>query len=62
MKLRFNRQEMADALSAIGSVTPIRSTKEILKCVRMQAESDVLLLSATDLELGIRCAVTQVEV
>jgi len=62
MKLRFNRQEMADALSAIGSVTPIRSTKEILKCVRLQAESDVLLLSATDLELGIRCAITQVEV
>lgn len=62
MKLRFNRLEMAEALSAIGTVTPVRSTKEILKCVRLQAQADVLLLSATDLELGIRCAVTQVEV
>lgn len=62
MKLRFNRLAMVDALSVVGSVTPVRSTKEILKCVRLQANADVLLLSATDMELGVRFAVTQVEV
>jgi len=62
MKLRFNRQAMVDALSVVGSVTPVRSTKEILKCVRLQANADVLVLSATDMELGVRMAVTQVEV
>ena len=62
MKLKFNRQEMADALSAVGSVTPLRSTKEILKCLRFDAQSDVVWLSATDQESGIRYAVTQVEV
>lgn len=62
MKLRFNRQEMAEALSAICSVAAARTPKEILKCVRMEAQSDVLLLAATDLELSLRCAVTQVEV
>ncbi len=62
MKLRFNRQEMGDALAAICSVAAARTPKEILKCVRLEAKADVLLLSATDLELSLRCAVTQVEV
>ncbi len=62
MKLRFNRQEMAEALSAVSSVAAVRTPKEILRCVRIEAQSDVLLLSATDLEVSLRCAVTQVEV
>src|SRR3989337_97829 len=62
MKLRFNRQEAAEALSAACTVAAVRSPKEILKCVRLEALPDALLLSATDLELGLRVAVTQVEV
>lgn len=62
MKLRFNRQEMAEVLSAVSSVAAARTPKEILRCVHMEARSDVVLLSATDLELSLRCAVTQVEV
>jgi len=62
MKLKFNRQEVADALSAICSVVSVRTPKEILKCVHVEAQADVLLLSATDLELSLQCAVTQVEV
>ncbi len=62
MKLRFNRQEMAEVLSAVCSVAATRSPKDVLKCVRIEAHPDVLLLSATDLELSLRCAVTQVEV
>ena len=62
MKLRFNRQEMAEVLSAMSSVAAARTPKEILRCVHMEASSDVVLLSATDLELSLRCTVTQVEV
>ena len=62
MKLRLNRQEMAESLTALCSVAAARTPKEILKCVRIEAQSDVLLLSATDLELCLRCAVAQVEV
>lgn len=62
MKLRFNRQEMADALTAVGNVAATRTPKEILRCVRFEARSDVVLLSATDLEISLRCAATQVEV
>lgn len=62
MKLRFNRQEMAESLASIGGVAANRTPKEILRCVRIEAKSDVVLLSATDLEMSLRCAVTQVEV
>lgn len=62
MRVRFNRHEMAEALLAIGNVAAVRTPKEILRCVRFEAKSDVVLLEATDLELGLRCAITQVEV
>jgi len=62
MKLRFNREEAAEALSAACTVAVLRTPKEILKCVRVEALPDALLLSVTDLELGLRVAVTQVEV
>ncbi len=62
MKLRFNRQEAAEALAASCAVAAARTPKEVLKCVRLEALPDALLLSTTDLELGLRVAVTQVEV
>ena len=62
MKLRFNREELVETLSAICSVASSRSPKEILKCARLEAQSDVLLVTATDLEIGLRSAVIQVEV
>lgn len=62
MKLRFNRQEMAEALSAVCSVATMRTPKEILRCARVEVHPDVVLLSATDLEISLRCAATQVEV
>ncbi len=62
MKFRFNREEMSDALKAVCAVAAARTPKPILRCVRLEVQSDVLLLSGTDTELSVRCAVTQVEV
>lgn len=62
MKFRFNRQEMVEVLAPICNVTSVRTPKEILKCVRIEARSDAVLLSATDLELSVRCAATEVDV
>lgn len=62
MKLRFNRLEMAEALRAITAVAALRTPKPVLRCARVEAKGDVLLLSATDLEVALRCAITQVEV
>ncbi len=62
MKLRVNRQELATALSAVSSVVASRTPKPVLQCVRVDARPDHLLLSCTDLEVGLRYSVTQVEV
>lgn len=62
MRLRFNRQEAAEALAATCTVAAARTPKEILKCVRVEVLPDAMLFSSTDLELGLRVAVTQVEV
>lgn len=62
MKVRFNREEMASALGSVGSVAASRTPKPILQCVRIDAQPDAVMLYATDLELGLRYATTQVEV
>ncbi|UCE62079.1 MAG: DNA polymerase III subunit beta [Phycisphaerales bacterium] len=62
MKLRFNREEMVEALGTICNVAVSRSPKDVLKCVCIEAQPDVLLLSATDQEVGLRYSVVQVEV
>ena len=53
---------MAAGLGAICGVVATRTPKEILRCVRLEAHSDFVLLSATDLEMGLRCTATQIEV
>jgi len=62
MKFQCNREEMANALSAVNAVTAARTPKPILQCVRIEAQPDVVLLTATDLEIGLRHATSQVEV
>jgi len=62
MKLRFNRQEIADSLAPLCAVAASRTPKEILRCIKLEAKADVLFLAATDLEISLRCAATHVEV
>ncbi|MCB9865101.1 MAG: DNA polymerase III subunit beta [Phycisphaerales bacterium] len=62
MKVQLNRQEFAEALAAVGSVAAARTPKPILQCVLIDAQADHCVLAATDLEVGIRYTVSQVEV
>ena len=62
MKLRVNRQELAEALGVVGGVAAARTPKPILQCVLIRACPDQLELEATDLEVGLRYVVSQVEV
>lgn len=62
MKVRLNRTELAEALGAVCSVAAARSPKPILQCTMLQALKDHCCLSATDLEIGIRVVLNQVEV
>ncbi len=62
MKLSINRAELADALSITCNVVPARTPKPILQCVLFSVRKDMVVLSATDLDIGVRCSIGQVEV
>lgn len=62
MKVKFNKLALQEALSLVTSVVPSRTPKPILQCVKLTAEGAGVLVSATDLEVGINCRMSQVEV
>jgi len=62
MKIRCPKEPLLTALQAAAAVVPSRSPKPILTNVKVEATRDEVVLSATDLEVGIRVAVDGVEV
>ena len=61
MKLHCHRPALAAAFGIVGSVVPTRTTKDILKCVRLNVEGDTATLTGTDAEIGIRYVIGGVE-
>ncbi|MCS7034156.1 MAG: DNA polymerase III subunit beta [Phycisphaerae bacterium] len=62
MKVICNRGALLDALNVTGNVVAARSPKEALKCVKLAASDDRLVISATDLEIAIRYIDSQVQI
>jgi DNA polymerase-3 subunit beta len=62
MKANFNRSELADVLGLLTSVVPSRTPKPILRCVHIIAGEGEVRICATDLEVGMNCLVSQVQV
>lgn len=62
MKAHFQRAALAEALGLVTSVVPSRTPKPILRCVRISAEENQAVISATDLEVGINHPVSGVQI
>ena len=62
MKVVCDRAALLDVINHVTSVVPPRSTTPVLQCVRMTAEPGLLTLQATDMEVGLRLAIDQVDV
>ncbi len=62
MKVKLNKDSFQQALALVTSIVPARTPKPILHCIKFTAEEDSVLFSATDLEVGINCRITQVQV
>jgi DNA polymerase-3 subunit beta len=62
MKANFNRSALAEALGLLTSVVPSRTPKPILRCVKITASENEARICATDLEVGINCSVSEVQV
>ena len=62
MKVICNRGALLEALTVAGNVVAARTPKPILLCVKVTAADDKLVIAATDLEVAIRYADTQVQI
>lgn len=62
MKMIVNRNAFSEAMKHVARVAAARSNNETLRAAKLEATKDELILSATDLELCIRIAITQVEI
>ena len=62
MKVKFNTAALQEALALVTGIVPSRTPKPILQCLRFTADDDAVKICATDLEVGITCRVSQVEV
>ena len=61
MKVRCVREPLLAALQSAQAVVPARSPKPVLTNVKLEAERETAVLSATDLEVGIRIGIDGVE-
>lgn len=62
MKVLCGREALRDALSAIATALPTRTTKPVLEAVLLEAQGQSLTLTATDLEIAIRYELADVQV
>ena len=62
MKISCDREQLLQAFQTVAPVAPSRSPKPILQNVKLQVDGQQAVLSATDLEVGIRHTVAGVDV
>jgi DNA polymerase-3 subunit beta len=61
MKVRVTREPLLAALQSAAAVVPARSPKPVLANVKLESKGDAAVISATDLEVGIRSEIPGVE-
>ncbi len=62
MKVVCDREKLLGSFQTAATIAPARSPKPILQNVKLEASADRTILMATDMELGIRIGVSDVEV
>jgi len=61
MKIKSNREKLLAAFQTASAVVPARSPKPILENVKLEVADGSVTLLATDLEVGIRIELTNIE-
>ena len=62
MKLTIKRDKFANSFQLAAAVAPSRSPKPILQNIKIQSDDSATVLTATDMEVGVRMKVDDVEV
>jgi len=61
MKIQCNRAKMLEAFDIAAAVAPKRSPKAVLQNIKLEVQDGSAVLSATDLEVGVRVQVAEVQ-
>ncbi len=62
MKINCQRDSLLAAFQTAAAVVPVRSPKTILRNVKLETADELLVLTATDMEIGIRIEVAGIEI
>ncbi|MHC5002077.1 MAG: DNA polymerase III subunit beta [Planctomycetota bacterium] len=62
MKVVCDRSALVEAVSQVGAVVVSRTPTPVLLCIKLKAEDGRLELSATDLEVGLRMSLDEVDI
>lgn len=62
MKIKIKREPFQKVFQVAAAVAPARSPKTILQNVKLDVTKDEAVLTATDMEIGVRLVVPEVEV
>ena len=62
MKINIKREPFQKIFQVAAAVAPARSPKTILQNVKIEVSNDDVVLTATDMEVGIRLTVPEVEI
>ena len=62
MKIKVNRESFQKVFQIASAVAPARSPKTILQNIKLDVSKELTVLTATDMELGVRLDVPEVEV
>ena len=62
MKIKINRESFFKTFQIAAAVAPVRSPKTILQNIKLAVDKDGGELSATDMEVGVRLSVPDIEV
>ena len=62
MKVICDRIALLDAVNVVAGVVASRTPTPVLQCIKLTAADGQLTLAATDLEIGVRVGVDQVDV
>ena len=57
MKIICTKQNLAKGVSIVSKAVPSKTTMPILECILIDASTDVIKLTANDMELGIETSI-----
>ncbi len=57
MKIECNKKDLVSGINTVSRAVPVRTTMPVMSCILINADENGIMLTANDLELGVRTKV-----